>query len=125
MLQATLSFVILVVAAAIGALLAIPFLRGKDVRRAPWVVALGHGALGTAGLGMLLAALWQGVPASGMGTVGFGSGAAVLFGLALTLGILIALASFGRRRPAATLVAVHASLAIAGLVVLWAFVSLG
>jgi hypothetical protein len=74
---------------------------------------------------VLVAALWQGVPVSGMGTVGFGPGAAVLFALALALGILIALASFGRRRPAATLVAVHASLAIAGLVVLWVLVSLG
>lgn len=88
-------------------------------------MTLGHGALGTAGFGVLAAGLWQGVPVSGMGTAGFGPGAAVLFGLALALGISIALASFGRRRPAATLVAVHASLAIAGLVVLWALVSLG
>jgi hypothetical protein len=81
--------------------------------------------LGAVGLVVLVVALWRGVPASGMGTGGFGPGAAVLFGLALALGILIALASFGRRRPSATLVAVHASLAIAGLVVLWAVVSLG
>jgi hypothetical protein len=113
------------VAAAGGALLAIPFLRGKDARRAPWPVTLGHGSLGAAGFGVLVAGLWRGVPASGMGTAGFGPGAAVLFGLALALGILIALASFGRRRPAAVLVAVHASLAIAGLVVLWALVSMG
>jgi hypothetical protein len=113
------------VAAAGGALLAIPFVCGKDARRAHWAVALGHGALGTAGVGVLVVGLLRGLPASGMGTAGFGPGAAVLFGLALALGILIALASFGRRRPRATLVAVHASLAIAGLVVLWAVVSLG
>jgi len=95
------------------------------VRRAHWAVTLGHGALGTAGLGVLLAGLLQGVPPSRMGTAGFGPAAAVLLALALALGILIALASFGRRRPAAALVAVHASLAIAGLVVLWALVSLG
>jgi hypothetical protein len=113
------------VTAAAGALLAIPFLRGKHVRRAHWAVTLGHGALGTVGFGVLIAGLWQGVPASGMGTAGFGPGATVLLGLALALGITIALVSYGRRRPAATLVAVHASLAIAGLVVLWAVVSLG
>jgi hypothetical protein len=115
----------LAVAAAGGALLAIPFLRGKDSRRAHWAVALGHGVVGAAGVAALVVALWQGVPVSGMGTAGFGPGAAVLFGLALALGISIALASFGGRRPAATLVGVHASLAIAGLVVLWALVSLG
>ncbi|HEY1798631.1 MAG TPA: hypothetical protein VGG57_21140 [Stellaceae bacterium] len=125
MLRLTLSFAILAVAAAIGALLAVPFLRGKGARRAHWAVTLGHGVLGTAGLGVLLAGLWQGLPASGMGTAGFGPGAAVLLALALGLGISIGLASFGRRRPAAALVAVHASLAIAGLVVLWALVSVG
>jgi hypothetical protein len=125
MLQVTLAFVILAAAAAGGALLAIPFLRGKDARRAHWAVTLGHGALGMAGVGVLLAGLWRGMPANGMGTAGFGDGAAVLLALALVLGIMIALASFGRRRPAAALVAVHASLAIAGLVVLWALVSLG
>jgi hypothetical protein len=125
MLQITLAFILLAVAAAAGALLAIPFMRGKEVRRAHWVVTLGHGVLGAAGVVVLLVGLWRGVPVSGMGTAGFGPGAAVLFGLALALGVFIALASFARRRPAATLVAVHASLAIAGLVVLWAVVSLG
>jgi hypothetical protein len=120
-----LALAILGVAAAVGALLAIPFLRGKDARRAPWVVTLGHGALGIAGLGVLLFGLWQGIPTSGMGTAGFGPGAAVLFGLAFAVGVLIALASSGRRRPGATLVAVHGSLAIAGLVVLWVLVSAG
>lgn len=111
--------------AAVGALLAIPFLRGRDVRRAHWAVTLGHGALGTAGLAVLVAALWQGVPASRMGTAGFGTTAALLLVLALALGVLIALISFGRRRPGAALIAVHASLAIAGIVVLWALVSVG
>lgn len=120
----TLAFAILCVAAAVGGLLAIPFLRGKSARRAHWAVALGHGGIGAAGLGVLVVALWRGVPASGMGTTGFGPGAAVLLGLTLALGIAIALMSF-RRRPAATLVAVHASLAIGGLVVLWALVSGG
>ncbi len=88
-------------------------------------MTLGHGVLGAAGLVVLVVALSRGVPASGLGTAGFGPAAAVLFGIALALGISIALASFGRRRPAATLVGVHASLAIGGLVVLWALISLG
>lgn len=125
MLQLTFAFIILAVAAAVGALLAIPFLRGREVRRAHWAVTLGHGVVGAAGFAVLIVGLWRGVPASGMGTAGFGPAAAVLIGLAVVLGVSIALASFGRRRPGAALVAVHASLAIAGLVVLWALVSLG
>ncbi len=125
MLQVTLSFDDPGGGGGGRALLAIPFLRGKEVRRAPWLVTLGHGLLGAAGFGVLLAALWNGVPASGMGTAGFAPAAAVLLALALALGMLIALASFRRGRPAALLVGVHASLAIAGLVVLWALVSLG
>jgi hypothetical protein len=120
----TLALAILCVAAAVGGLLAIPFLRGKGVRRAHWTVALGHGLTGAAGLGVLVVVLWRGVPASGMGTAGFGPGAAVLLGLALMLGVAIALLSFARR-PAATLVAVHASLAVAGIVVLWVLASVG
>jgi hypothetical protein len=88
-------------------------------------VALGHGVVGAGGVAVLVIALWPGAPLSGMGTAGFGPGAAVLFAFALALGILIALASFRGWRPAAALVAVHASLAIAGLVVLWTLVSLG
>ena len=47
---------------------------------------------------------------------------ALLLGIALLLGLVIGLR---RRRPAGVLVAVHASMAIAGFVVLWTVVSLG
>lgn len=116
---------ILAAAAAIGAVLAIPFLRGKEARRLPWLAALVHGGIGVTGLAVLSAALWQGLPASGMGTGGFGPAAACFLAVALVLGLAIALASWRRRRPAGTLVAIHAGVAIAGVVLLWALVSLG
>ncbi|HVC51979.1 MAG TPA: hypothetical protein VND87_08155 [Stellaceae bacterium] len=119
-----LALAIVALAALLGAVLALPFLRGRGARRVPWPVAATHGAIGAAGLVVLLLALRRGLPPSTMGTAGFGPAAALLLAVALLLGLTIAVASL-RRRPAATLVAVHASVAIAGLVVLWALVSLG
>jgi hypothetical protein len=81
-----------------------------------------HGVLGTAGLAALLLALRAGLPPSAMGTEGFGPAAAGFVALAFVLGLAIALF---RRRPPGVLVAAHASLAIAGFVVLWTLASLG
>ncbi len=121
-----MAFAILAAAASLGALLAIPFLRGKAARRVPWPVALAHGGLGVTGFAVLVAALRHGLPASGMGTGGFGPAAASFLGVALVLGLVIGLSpSWRRRRPAGALVAVHASLAIGGVVMLWALASLG
>lgn len=121
----TLAFTILVLGALLGAGLALPYLRGKQARRAPWPVAALHGVLGPAGFLVLLAALWQGNVPRAVGTAGFGPVSAVLLGIAFVLGVTIAAAALRRRRPAATLVAAHASVAIAGLVVLWALLSPG
>jgi hypothetical protein len=117
------AFVILCAAVAIGAGLAIQYLRGAGARRPPWPIALVHGVLGAAGLAIFLAVLQRGLPTSAAGTAGFGPAAAALIGLALLLGLVIARAA--RRRPPGILVAIHASVAIAGFVVLWTLVSFG
>ena len=116
-----LAFWLFCAAVALGGGLAIPYLRGSS-RRPPWPVAAIHAAFGAAGLAALLIAIRRGLPPSAMGTAGFAPAAAILLALALTLGVMFALR---RRRPAGVLVAVHASLAIAGFVVLWTVVSLG
>jgi hypothetical protein len=116
-----LAFYLCCAAVAIGAGLAFPYFRGAG-RRLPWPIGAAHGALGTAGLTALLFVLRNGLPPSAMGTTGFAPAAAVLLGIALLLGLVIGLR---RRRPAGVLVAVHASVAIAGFVVLWTVVSLG
>jgi hypothetical protein len=121
----SLAFAILCVAAAIGGGLAIQHLRRAPERRPPWPIPLAHGALGAAGLAMLLWALRRGLPPSTMGTAGFGPAAALLLGLALALGLVILQAAWRGRRPPGVLVAIHASLALAGFVVLWTLVSLG
>lgn len=119
------AFYILCAAVALGGGLAIHFMRGKELRRPPWPVPAVHGVLGAAGLAVLLFVLRRGLPPSAEGTAGFGPAAAVLLGLALAAGLGIALAACRGRRPPGLLVAVHASLAIGGFVVLWTVVSLG
>jgi hypothetical protein len=103
----------------------IQFFRGPTAKRPPWPIPLVHGALGAAGLAVLLRVWQRGLPASAAGTAGFGPAAAALLGLALVLGLVIAYVAWHRNRPAGLLVAVHASLAIAGFVLLWTLVSLG
>ncbi len=120
-----LALAILCIAALIGAALAVGYLRRPAARTPPRSLPAGHGAIGAAGLAMLLAGLGRGVPRSTMGTAGFGRTSAALFALALVLGLGIAWASWRGRRPAGALVGAHAAIAIAGLVVLWALLALG
>jgi hypothetical protein len=115
------AFYILCAAVALGGALALPYLR-VTARRLPWPIRLAHGVLGVAGLATLFWALYRGLPPSAMGIAGFGPASAVFIGLALILGLAIALF---RVRPTGVLVAFHAGLAIAGFVVLWTVVSLG
>lgn len=120
-----LAFWIACAAVAIGAVLATIYIRGPQAKPAPWGVALVHGALGAGSLAVLLLALGGGVPRTGMGTAGFGPTAAVLFALALVLGLVLAIIGLWRRRRApGALVGAHAGLAIAGFVVLLALFAL-
>jgi hypothetical protein len=70
----TSAFYLLCAAVAIGGVLALPYLR-IPLRRLPWPIRVAHGAFGGAGLGMLLLALYHGLPPSTMGTTGFGQAA--------------------------------------------------
>jgi hypothetical protein len=99
-------------------------MRGATARRAPWPIQAAHAALGAAGLAMLVLTLRLGLPASDTGTGGFGLLATSLLTLALLLGLAIAFIPV-RRRPTGVLIAIHASFAVAGFVVLWTLVALG
>ncbi|MGH7012878.1 MAG: hypothetical protein ACREEL_01780 [Stellaceae bacterium] len=120
-----LAFDVLIAAALLGAGLAVHYLRGPTARRPHPALPLVHGALGAAGLGLLIVVLRAGLPRLGNGTSGFGVIAAGLFGLALALGLAIAHAAWRGRRPGSLVVGTHASLAITGLVVLLVLVALG
>jgi hypothetical protein len=119
-----LAFGLLCIAAAVGAGLAIRYLRGKRPRPLAAVIAIAHGVVGAASLAALTLALRRGLPPPAMGTAGFGVAAAALLGLALAFGFLLAHVSWRRRRPPGLIIATHASLAIAALMLLLALVAL-
>jgi hypothetical protein len=123
-----LAFVILCAAALIGLGLAVRYLRAPTSRPArPTIASIPavHGAVGAAGLAVLLATRGRPRPPSAMGTAEFGAASAALLGLALLLGLFIAATIWRGRRPAGALIGAHAGFAIAGLVVLLALIVLG
>jgi len=103
-------------------ILALRYLRGG---RLPLAVGVAHGLIGAAGLGLLLLALRGPRRGESMGVGSFGATAAVLFGVALPLGVLIALLRRRSPRVAGIVVATHASLAIAAFVLFLAWASMG
>jgi hypothetical protein len=117
-----LAFALLCAAASLGAGLAVRYLRGPHAKPLPAAIPAAHGVLGAASLGALLLALLHGLPRTGMGTAGFAPIAAGLLALALAFGLTLAWRR--GRPPAPVLVATHASVAIAGLVILLALVAL-
>jgi hypothetical protein len=104
--------------------LAIGHLAGASAWPMPAALPPLHGVFGAAGLAALILALRRGLPASSLGTAGFGPSAAALLGLALALGLVMIAPAWRRRRRPGALVGAHAGLAIAGLVVLLALVAL-
>ncbi len=118
-----LAFWVLCAAVAIGGGLAIAYLRGPQATSPHRLIAFAHGLLGGVSLVVLIAALRQGIPQTGPGLSGFGVIGAGLLALAFAFGLALFL-SGRRRRPAGALVGVHASVAIAGFVVLLALVAL-
>jgi len=103
----------LIVAVALGATLALRYLRGT--KRLP-VAGIVHGLFGAAGLGLLVAVLQGPRRGVAMGVGSFGAYAAVLFVVALLLGLTIPL--LAKRAPRATgiTLAAHATLAITAFV---------
>jgi hypothetical protein len=120
-----LALCILCLAAALGLGLAFTDLQGPQAWAPHPAIAALHGALGLAGLAMLLTALAHPRPQSAMGTAGFRTTSAALLTLALLLGLVMAHAIWRRRRPAGVLIGAHAAFAIAGLVLLLAVLVLG
>jgi hypothetical protein len=121
----TAAFVILAIAVALGAVLAVLHLRSNRTATPPWPLGALHGILAIVGLGCLALAL-RGPPRGvQQGTASFGVIAAVLFVLAALLGArLLAARGFGKQIGGGT-IAVHATLAVSGFVILAAYVFAG
>jgi hypothetical protein len=110
------------VAAGLGLVLAFPYLRGTRTRgQLPAIV---HGSCGAAGFCFLVAALQGPRRGDAMGVGSFGVAASVLFGIALAIGPVVPLLRGRSPRGAGTILGVHASVAITGLVLFLAWASL-
>jgi hypothetical protein len=112
---------LLAVAVAIGAVLA---LRRKG-RLPPLPVAAVHGAIGLAGLGVLIYLLPGSHRGEATGSQSFGIIAAALLAGAAAVGLgMLAMHLRARRLPGG-LVGVHATLAVSGFVILAVYAMLG
>ena len=94
-------------------------------RRPPWPLGALHGILALAGLGCLALAL-RGPPRGlQQGTASFGIIAAVLFVLAALLGARLLAARIFKKPIGGGTIAIHATLAVSGFVILAAYVFAG
>jgi hypothetical protein len=116
------AFWVLSVTVGLGAFLAFMYLRAKPVLSS--VVAISHGSLGAFGIIVLTYALSRG-PIRGVayGASSFGLVAVVLGGLAVLLGLGIALLTRRSNRRVGLIIGVHASVAIAAYILLMTYVS--
>ena len=78
-----------------------------------------HGLAGATGVGLLLAAVWGAADAQGFGRI-----AAYSLGATLLAGLIVFAAQLRRRRPSGLVVALHATLGVAGFVIFVAYASL-
>ncbi len=121
----TAAFVILTIAVALGAVLAVLHLRANRTAAPPWPLGALHGILALTGLGCLALAL-RGPPRGvQQGTASFGIIAAVLFVLAALLGARLLAARVFKKPIGGGTIAVHATLAVSGFVILAAYVFAG
>ncbi len=116
----TIAFGIFSVAVLLGTVLAIMHLRAAEGGTLPpWSLGLAHGVVGALGFAVLAWAL-----ASETRVVGaFGWDALALLGGALPAGIAIPLLARSVRAGVGVAMALHASVAIIGYVILMAYVS--
>jgi len=114
------AFIVLAAAVALGGTLAVLYLNAPAAA-APWPLTALHGVAGLLGLSLLVLSLRG--PPRGMdqGVASFPPIAAVLIALAALAGATVLLAHQRKRRAAGPLIALHATLAVAGFVVFAAY----
>jgi hypothetical protein len=118
--------IVLSLAVTLGIVLALWHLRAGEFRSGPpWPVGVVHGALGIAGLCVLILLLQGPRRGDAMGVGSFGASSAVLFAAAVTAGVSVPLLS--RRSPngAGVMIVLHAGLAITAYVLFLAWASIG
>ncbi len=116
-----LSFGLVCAGAVLGIMLAV--LHGVG-RRPPLWSGLVHASAGLGGLGVLLAALGGPPRGVAMGGAAFGPVAAAMLGGAALAGVLILSLRLRRARLSVLLIGLHATVALFGVVVLAAYLSM-
>jgi hypothetical protein len=119
------AFVILGIGVLLGSLLAVVHLRAAGLATRTAALGAVHALIALGGFACLLVALRG--PPRGLetGTAEFGVVAAVLMALAALLGAGFFALRLLKRRIASSLIGIHATLAVAGLVVLVAYLFAG
>jgi hypothetical protein len=119
----TAAFASLAAAVALGSALAVIHMRGRTAAAIPWPLGAAHGLLGIAGLTCLLLSL-RGPPRGlDQGVASFGAISAGLIALAALAGGGILFMHVVKKRRAGSLIALHATLAVTGFVILVAYLS--
>ena len=119
-----LATIIIGLAVVIGAAAAVTWLRG-DGRPAPTWLTATHGLAALAGLALLIVALAGARKGAATGTQSFGTIATVLLTTAALIGLAMLATHVLKRRVSGALVGIHATLAIAGFVILAVYAALG
>ena len=118
-----LATIVIGLALVIGAAAAITWLRREG--RPPGWLGGAHGVVAMAGLGLLVVALPGARRGAATGTQSFGIIAAVLLMTAALVGLAMLATHVLKHRVAGALVGIHATLAIAGFVILAVYAALG
>jgi len=121
----TAALIALTIVVLIGSWLAVLHFDGRPPQRVPWAGALVHAAVALGGFALLAAALQAPPRGADQGTAGFGIAAAVLFALAIVVGLAIFLRFRIAKKGATALVGVHATFAVSAIVILAAYVLSG
>jgi hypothetical protein len=119
------AFFILAAAVLLGVLLAVLYLRGEGAVAAPWPLAALHAGVALGGFVCLLFGLRGPARGAETGTASFGVMAALLIAAAAIMGGVLFMMHRPGRRLSGTLIGVHATLAIAGFVILAGYVFAG
>jgi hypothetical protein len=120
-----LSFSVLLIATLLGIVLAALQLRSESATRPGWPFGALHGLLGVVGLVTLLLALRGPPRGEALGVGAFGGIAAALLAMAALAGLAMFVAFRHRRRIPGPVIAIHAMIAVSGVVVLAAYTLVG
>jgi hypothetical protein len=112
------ALIILGTAVSVGIVLAVLHLRTAGALTTAWPLAGLHGILALGGFGCLMLALWEPSQAPGTDTASFGTISAILIALAALVGSGLLAGHLLGRRLSGTLIGIHATLGVCGLVIL-------